>query len=294
MIKAVIGLIIIMCFLTVQVVLAKVSVQEVKELFDQYISAIAQRKGKQIDALWSHKKDIRMTHRFQRIGTLNEAREWKSVKSVFDGLFLAVDNRLAIKNVVIATKGDKASATFDYSVTLPQWGARSARSCILFRSERQQWLIYNHAWYIQDAPPVAPDDETALTKMVSIIKDAYNKGDAGVLEVISDDSHVYVSVTGKSNNGWKASLEALKDDINKGNFNLDDLTLLIAVDWQVAIAFTEDSTDVKASFRFKKPDGVEWKIMTTDLSGQRLSLPVLPLGKQITLWGKLKTSRIEE
>ena len=290
MTKVVIGSIIIIClFLIGEVVLAKESVEEVKELFDQYISVIAERKSKEVDALWSHQKDIRMTHRFQRIGTLNEARDWKSVKAVFDGIFCAQENRLTIKNVVIATKEDRASATFDYSVNLPQWGGRSARSCILFRSEKEQWLIYNHAWYIQDAPPVAPDEETALVKMVSIIKDAYNKGDVGALEAISDDSHVYVSVAGKSFSGWQASLEALKDDIKQGNFNLDSVTLLIAVDWQIAIAFAENSTGVKASFRLKKQDGIEWKITATDLSGKRLSLPVLPLGKQITFWGKLKT-----
>jgi ketosteroid isomerase-like protein len=288
MTKAVVGLIIIICFcLIAKMVLAKASVQEVKELFDQYISALAEGKSKQVEALWSHQKDIRMTHRFQRIGTLNEARDWKSVKAVFDGIFFAQDNRLTIENAVIATKGDKASATFDYSITLPQWGARSARSGILFRSEGQQWLIYNHAWYIQDAKPVAPDVETALTKMVSIIKEAYSKGDVSALEAISDDSHVYVSVAGKSLNGWQASSEALKDDIMDQS-NLDDLTLLIAVDWQIAIALAENGTDVKASFRFKKQSSIGWQITATDLSGKPLSLPVLRLGQQITCWGKLK------
>jgi len=287
--KVVVQFIIIICLFSIsQIGLTKVSVEEVKELFDQYISAIAKRKSGQVEDLWSHQKDIRMTHRFQRIGTLNEAREWKSVKSVFDGIFFAQDNRLTINNVVIATKGDRASATFDYSISLPQWGSRSARSCILFRMEEEQWLIYNHAWYIQDAPPVAPDDEIALVEMISIIKDAYNKGDVGALEAISDDSHIYVSVAGKSFNGWQASLGALKDDIKQGNFNLDDVTLLIAVDWQVAVAFAEDDTGVKASFRLKKQDNMEWKVTTTDLSGKRLNLPVLPLGKQITFWGKLK------
>jgi ketosteroid isomerase-like protein len=270
-------------------VLAKESVEEVKELFDQYISAIAERKSGQVEALWSHQRDILMTHRFQRIETLNEARDWKSVKAVLDGIFFAQENRLTVKNVVIAAKGDEASATFDYSVTLPQWGGRSARACVLFRREKEQWLIYDHAWYIQDAEPVAPDDETALVKIVSIIKDAYNKGDVGALEAISDDNHVYVSVAGKSFNGWQASSEALKDDIKQGDFNLDNVTLLIAVDWRVAIAFPENGTGVKASFRLKKQSGAEWKITATDLSGKRLSLPVLPLGKQITFWSKVKT-----
>ncbi|MBM3240205.1 hypothetical protein FJZ31_28300 [Candidatus Poribacteria bacterium] len=194
MTKTVAGLIIIIClFLISEVVLAKESVEEVKELFDQYISAIAERKSGQVEALWSHQKDILMTHRFQRIETLNEAREWKGVNAVLDGIFFAQENRLTVKNVVIATKGDTASATFDYSVTLPQWGGRSARSCVLFRNEKEQWLIYNHAWYIQDAEPVAPDDETALVKLVSIINDAYNKGDVGALEAISDDNHIYVT-----------------------------------------------------------------------------------------------------
>jgi len=290
MTKAVLGLIIIIClFLIGEVVLAKESVEEIKDIFDQYISALARRKGKQIEELWSHQKDIRMTHRFQRIATLNEAREWKSVKSVFDGIFLAKENQLKIQNVVIATKGDRASASFDYSVTLPQWGARSARSCILFRIEQEQWLIYNHAWYIQDATPVAPDEETELVKIVSIIKDAYNKSDVGTLEAISDDSHVYVSAAGKSFNGWQASSEALKNDIKQDNLNLDNVTLLIAVDWRVAIVFAENGTGVKASFRIKEQDNMEWKITATDLSGRRLSLPILPLGKQITFWGKLKT-----
>ncbi|HIE30513.1 TPA: hypothetical protein EYP66_24915 [Candidatus Poribacteria bacterium] len=288
--KAVVQFIILtICFFSIsQIGLAKESVEEVKELFDRYISAIALRKGRQVEALWSHQKDIRMSHRFQRIGTLNEAREWKSVKAVFDGIFFAQENRLTIKNVVIAAKGDKASATFDYSVTLPKWGGRSARACVLFRQEKEQWLIYDHAWYIQDSKPVAPDEGAELVKIVSIIKDAYDKGDIGALEAISDDSHVYVSITGKSFNGWQTSLEALKADIKQGNFNLDDVTLLIAVDWQVAIAFAENSTGVKASFRLKKLDGAEWKITATDLSGKRLSLPVLSLGRQISSWGKLK------
>ena len=63
-----------------------------------------------VEEIWSHKKDIKMTHRFQRVGTLNEAFGWKDVKAVLEGIFFAEENRLTVKNVVIAVMGNRASA----------------------------------------------------------------------------------------------------------------------------------------------------------------------------------------
>ena len=182
---SIVFVIITICLFSIcEIVSAKEDVEQVYELFNKYISAVGKRKMGKVEEIWSHKKDIKMTHRFQRVGTLNEAFGWKDVKAVLEGIFFAEENRLTVKNVVIAVMGNRASATFDYSVTLPKWGQRAARSCILFREEKGQWLIHNHAWYIQDAPPVAADEETALTKMVSTIKEAYSKKDLGTLEAI--------------------------------------------------------------------------------------------------------------
>ena len=270
------------------VVWAKVEVERVEEVFNQYRRAIIDRKMSTMEELWSHKKDVQMTHRFQRVETLNAALEWKGVKNVLEGIFFPQDNRLTVKNVVIAVKGNQASATFDYTVTLPQWGQRAARSSILFREENGQWLIYNHAWYIQDAPPVAPDEEAALTQLLSIIKESYNKGDVLALEAISDANHTYLSVNSKAFQGWQASREALAVDIKEGNFNLDDITLLIAVDQSTAIALAKVGDGVISSFRFEKRGGPEWKITATDLSGKRIPFAVSPQAKQLTSWGQVK------
>ena len=69
-------------FLICNNVSAKVPVEQVFTVFDEYISAIIKRKINKVEGLWSHKKDIEMTHRFQRIGTLNAAFEWKGVRGV--------------------------------------------------------------------------------------------------------------------------------------------------------------------------------------------------------------------
>jgi hypothetical protein len=269
-------------------VLAKENAEQVEEVFNQYISAVVERKMNQVEVLWSHKKDVSMTHRFQRVETLNEAFEWKGVQNVFEGIFFPEENRLMVRNVVIAVKGDRASVTFDYSVTLPKWGQRAARSSLLFREENGQWLIYNHAWYLQDAQPVSPDEEAALTQMLSTIKEAYNKGDVLAMEAISDANHIYVSVTSKTFEGWRASRDALAVDLKQGNFKLDDVTLLITVDQKTAIAFAKEAEKVIASFRFEKIGGLEWKMTKTDLSGKRILFAVEPLKKHITSWGQVK------
>ena len=291
---AVVLLVMTVCLLSIrEAVLAREEIERVEELFDKYISAVTEREMNEVDVLWSHKKDIEMTHRFQRIGTLNATFEWKGVKNVYEGIFFAQDNRLAVANVVIATKGNRASATFDYSVTLPQWGQRSARSSVLFRVEGGRWLIHNHAWYIQDAAPVAPEEEAALTEMVSAIREAYDKADVVALEAISDVNHVYVSVDSESFEGWAASRDALAGDMKPGDLDLDDTTLLITSDQNAAIAFAEDGDDVIASFRFEKIGGVEWKITVTDLSGEELTFPVDPLSKRMTSWGRVKESSLQ-
>ncbi|MFB3041325.1 MAG: hypothetical protein ACE1ZS_05920 [Candidatus Poribacteria bacterium] len=275
-------------FLICNNVSAKVPVEQVFTVFDEYISAIIERKINKVEGLWSHKKDIEMTHRFQRIGTLNAAFEWKGVQNVLDGIFFPQDNRLTLKNIVIAVKANQGSATFDYSATLPQWGQRSARSCIRFRHENGAWLIHNHAWYIQDAPPVSPADETQLTERVSSIKAAFDNADIAAIQAIADDNHRYVSADSKVYEGWDASRDALAAAMKLGGLKLDNIVLLLTVDQKTAIGVAKDNDDVIASFRFAKMAGDAWKLTATDLSGKRLAFAVDPLSKHLTSWGHVK------
>lgn len=120
--------------------------EEVKKLFDDYVTAMEKADFELMKKVWSHEDDVRyvITAPPGRavelpMGFNADYRGWKdSLDHAYDVWFNTMNITGSVENPVFQIQGDKASVTYDGVV----WDVPYKGSIAFFRKEDDEWKLY--------------------------------------------------------------------------------------------------------------------------------------------------------
>lgn len=165
-------------------------------------------------------------------------------------------------DVVVSAFGDKGSVTVNYLFKDFLLG-KTFKATELYRKENGQWkLYYNDAKGLK--PPLFPEDEEAIKRLVTEATHSFLAFDFPVLEELFAPSHCYLNYAGCSFYGREASITALRRE-QKNSISLlqfddiiiflfkDEATLTAEVTFQLRYKASGETKSAKGSFLFEKP-----------------------------------------
>ena len=242
---------------------------ELWRVHEQWETAFDNADIKAAGALWSHESDVKIIDPmgFEAVG-------WKKVRGhLAFALVIIEPAKLVTWDAVVSVMGDKGSVTGKYILE----GAflnQTFKATELYRKENGQWkLYYDDA--LGNQPPLFPQDEEAIKRLVAEVKWAYLGFDLSTLESLFDPSHRYLNSAGRSFCGREDSITALKEEQPSITLlQFDDIIIFL---WQDYPNLTAEATfqlqynakgetrNAYGSFLFEKQG--YWKLVLTNLFG---------------------------
>jgi len=204
---------------------------------------------------------------------------WKGVrKHLLFGFAVVGPSEMVTKDVVVSAKRDKGSVTLNY-IWKGVLENRILDATELYREENGLWkLYYDDA--CGNKPPLFPDDEEAIKRLVAEVKWAYLAFDLPALENLFAPSHRYLDYTGSAFCGRAASITALSKEQNSVSLSQFDNTVIFL--WQDGLNLMAEATfqlrynaegeteDAYGSFLFKKQ--ASWELVLTNLFGHDVKI----------------------
>ena len=223
---------------------------------EQWQTAFENADIKAAEFVWSHEEDV---IGIDPLGL--KAVGWRQVrKNLSWGFALLGPSQMVTWDAVVSVKGDEGSVTGKYILE----GAflnQTFKATELYRKENGQWkLDYDDAKGLK--PPLFPEDEEAIKRLVAEVKWAYLGFDLSTLENLFAPSHRYLNSAGRSFCGREDSITALKeeqpsisllqfDDIIIFLFQ-DGTTLTAEVTFQLRYKASGETRNAYGSFLFLK------------------------------------------
>jgi len=274
----------VICILLLVIASVSISFATPEELIEllgaheQWVTAFENADIKAADKVWSHESDVTG---IDPIGL--KAVGWKDVRrNLRWGFAFVGPSEMMTWDVVISAKRGKGSVTLNY-IWKGVLQNRTFKTTELYREENGQWkLYYNDAKGLK--PPLFPDDEEAIKRLVAEAKWAYLAFDLPALENLFAPSHRYLDYTGNAFCGRDASITALSKEQNSVSLSQFDNTVIFL--WQDGLNLMAEATfrlrynetkNARGSFLFKKQfkKQEDWNLFVTNLFGHpdKLSPP---------------------
>ena len=253
---------------------------ELWRVHEQWETAFDNADIKAAGALWSHESDVKIIDPmgFEAVG-------WKKVRGhLAFALVIIEPAKLVTWDAVVSVMGDKGSVTGKYILE----GAflnQTFKATELYRKENGQWkLYYDDA--LGNQPPLFPQDEEAIKRLVAEVKWAYLGFDLSTLESLFDPSHRYLNSAGRSFCGREDSITALKEEQPSITLlQFDDIIIFLWQDGTTPLPPFERGTNLTAEATFqlryqtkgetKNATGsllftrqLSWNLVATNLFGQ--------------------------
>jgi len=242
---------------------------ELWQAHERWESAFENASLKEAEKIWSHEDDV------IGIDSLGlKSIGWKQVRrQLVLGFVILGRSNLVTLDVVVSMAGDIGCVTGKYIIE----GAflnKTFKATELYRREYGQWRLYYDDG-LGNKPPLFPDDEETVKRLVAQAKWAYLAFDLPNLEELFAPSHRYLDYTGRSFCGREASITALREEQNSISLlQFDDVIIFL---WQEEENLTAEATfqlrynaegetkNAYGSFLLKKQDS--WKLVLTNLFG---------------------------
>jgi hypothetical protein len=254
---------------------------ELLRVHEQWVTAFENADIEAADKVWSHEDDVKGIDPigFKAVG-------WQEVRKYLQWGFAFIGPSETVTwDVVVSAEREKGSVTLNY-IWKGVLENKTFKNTELYRKEKGQWkLYYNDAKGLK--PPLFPDDEEAIKRLVAKVTHSFLAFDFPTLEELFAPSHLYLNYDNKSFCGREASLTALREEENSiAILQFDDIiiflfedesTLTVEATFQLRYKASEETKNAKGSFLFKKQEDLPalqslkagWKLVLTNLFGHK-------------------------
>ena len=241
------------------------------QVHEQWQTAFENADIEAAESVWSHEEDV---IGIDPLGL--KAVGWKDVrKNLSWGFALLGLSEMVTWDVVVSVMGDQGSVTGKYILE----GAflnQTQKATELYRKENGQWrLYYDDGKGLK--PPLFPDDEEAIKRLVAEVTHSFVAFDLPTLEEVFSPSHRYLNYAGQSFCGRYASITALKREQEQNSITLlqfndliiflfqDGTALTAEVTFQLRYKASGETRNAYGSFLFTKQ--ASWELVVTNLFG---------------------------